>query len=60
MYRISSYKSPGFYFVPRIFDPACKRIGPLFDYFGYFSFETFGCHVAFECCFTPPKLCNHG
>lgn len=30
MYRISSYKILGFYFLPSIFDPACKRIGPLF------------------------------
>ena len=30
-YRISLHKSPGFYFLPSIFDSACKRIGPLFD-----------------------------
>ena len=30
-YRISSYESPSFYFLPSIFGPACKRMGPLLE-----------------------------
>ena len=33
IYCISSYKSPGsqLFFIPSIFDPACKQIGPFLE-----------------------------